>query len=78
MIDTELEMSYYFLAVVAAVVYHVIFKMSIKSSDNALTLAMWAPAVNALWLLLAFHSECWWRVSIGCNLIFVSPLFRAY
>jgi hypothetical protein len=78
MILKELEMNHYILALAAAVVYHVVFKMLIRSSDNALTLFMWAPAVNALWLLLGLHSECWWRVLIECNVIFVPPFFRAY
>jgi hypothetical protein len=73
MIVKELEMGHCTLALAAAIVYHVVFKMSIKSSDNALTLPMWATAINALWVLLAFHSECWWLVLIECNAIFVTP-----
>jgi hypothetical protein len=73
MIVKALEMSHYILALAVAVVYHVIFKMSIRSSDNALALCIWALALNPLWLLLALHSECWWLVFIQCNAIFVPP-----
>jgi hypothetical protein len=73
MIVKELEMGHCILALSAAIVYHVVFKMSIKLSDSALTLPLWALTVNALWVLLAFHSECCWLVLIQCNAVFVPP-----
>ena len=74
MIVKELELSHWTLALAAAVVYHVVFKMSISSSDSALALVMWAPAVNVLWFIVAFHSG--WSAFLECNAIFVPPLFE--
>jgi hypothetical protein len=75
MIVKVLEMSHYTLAFATAGVYHVVFKVSIKSSDSALALPMGALALNAPWLLLALNADRWWLVLIQCNAVFVSPSF---